>query len=364
MISLMTDRLTRQGRFRQCFLAGVIGNLLILLCFACPAASIADEPIIAGSTDPTSASAQQPQWQWETVEAIGSPTPRHEATLVAYKNKAYLIGGRRVNPVDVYDPQTNRWTRRSSTPIELHHFQAVVVDDAIYLMGAMTGPYPNERPLERIVVYYPDDDRFELGDTIPESRRRGGAGAVYYNGKIYIVGGIVNGHIDGFQPWLDEYDPQSGNWKTLADAPHARDHFQAVVLEDRLYSIAGRTTSKATSQVFDLTVAPVDIFDLRAEKWLPDSESCLLPTPRAGNMAVVWKDEVVVGGGETTRKTAHNDVEAYDVVTKTWRDWPSLQRGRHGSGFAIIGDYMYTASGSGNRGGSPELSSLERIKLP
>jgi hypothetical protein len=367
MVLSMTDLRKKQGRFWGCFRTGGFGNLLLLALLAHSAVShvsFADDPVVVGSTDQSDSSPQHPQWAWQTVEAMGSPTPRHEATLVAYKNKAYLIGGRRVNPVDVYDPQTHRWSRKSSTPIELHHFQAVVVDDAIYLMGAMTGPYPNEHPLEKIVIYYPDEDRFELGDTIPESRRRGGAGAVYCNGKIYIVGGIVNGHIDGFQPWLDEYDPATGDWKTLADAPHARDHFQAVVLEDRLYSIAGRTTSKATSQVFDLTVAPVDIFDLKAGKWLPDSEICLLPTPRAGNMAAVWKDEVVVGGGETTRKTAHNDVEAYNVVTRTWRLWPPLQRGRHGSGFAIIGDYMYTASGSGNRGGAPELSSLERIKLP
>ena len=81
-------------------------------------------------------------------------------------------------------------------------------------------------------------------------------------------------------------------------------------------------------------------------------------------MAAVWQQEVIVGGGESTKKTAHNDVEVYNVVTDTWRRWPGLQRGRHGSGLAIIGDYMYTASGSGNRGGSPELDSLERIKLP
>jgi len=62
----------------------------------------------------------------------------------------YLIGGRRINPVDVYDPATNIWTQKGPTPIELHHFQAVVYGDAIYIMGAMTGGWPNEKPLDRI----------------------------------------------------------------------------------------------------------------------------------------------------------------------------------------------------------------------
>lgn len=303
--------------------------------------------------------------QWEIVTATGQPTARHEASVVAFKDKIYLIGGRRINPIDVFDPATRTWTSKSETPLELHHFQAVVVGDAIYLMGAMTGPFPNETPLEKIVVYYPDEDRFEFKHSIPESRRRGGAGAALYQGKIYIVGGITNGHIDGFQPWLDEYDPVTGQWTPLADAPHSRDHFQAVVCENRLYALAGRMTSKKTLKVFEQTVDAVDVFDFATRSWLPDGECPPLPTPRAGNMAMTWKGEVIVGGGESgTQKVAHNQVEAFNPTTKTWREWPTLARGRHGSGFAVVGDYVYTASGSGNRGGGPELVSIEKLKLP
>ena len=132
---------------------------------------------------------------WETVDAEGAPTARHEAALVAFDEKLYLIGGRRINPVDVFDPATRTWQARSDSPIELHHFQPVVIDDAIYLMGAMTGSWPHETPLDRVVIYYPATDTFEFGDPIPEERRRGGAGAVLYNSKIYLVGGIDNGHM-------------------------------------------------------------------------------------------------------------------------------------------------------------------------
>ncbi|MCO8123398.1 galactose oxidase [Stieleria sp. TO1_6] len=328
--------------------------------------------IMWGVIDATPLSAEQgsaeqasaEQWKWETLQTIGRPTARHEATLVAFRDKVYLIGGRRINPVDVYDPSTNTWTAASPTPIELHHFQAVVVDDAIYLIGAMTGPYPNEKPLEKIVVYYPEKDQFEFVHHIPESRRRGGAGAVYYDGKIYIVGGITNGHVDGFQPWLDQYDPKTGEWVPLADASHARDHFQAVVLQDKLYCLGGRTTSKATNQVFSQTVAAIDVYDLQLQLWLQVTDDLVVPTPRAGNMATVWGNEIVIGGGESEQKTAHRQVEAYNVWSRQWRQWPRLNRGRHGSGFAIVADYMYTASGSGNRGGSPELASTERLRLP
>lgn len=303
--------------------------------------------------------------QWETVEAVGQPTARHEATLVAFEDQIYLIGGRRINPVDMFDPMTRTWTAKSETPMELHHFQAIVVDDAIHLMGAMTGKWPNEKPLDRVIVYYPKKDEFRFTHTIPESRRRGGAGAVYYDDKIYLVGGITNGHMDGYVPWLDQYDPKTGDWKVLPDAPHARDHFQAVVRDSRLYALAGRTTSHATGQGMDLTVPEVDVYDLGSKSWVSGHGVADLPTPRAGNMAFVWGDQIVVGGGESmTQKAAHDQVEVLNVHEGTWATWPSLNRGRHGSGFAVVGDHVYTASGSGNRGGGPELTTIERFKLP
>ncbi len=302
---------------------------------------------------------------WETIATIGSPTARHEATLIAFDHQLFLIGGRRVNPVDVFDPANKTWTAKSETPLELHHFQAVVVGEAIYLMGAMTGPYPREVPLEKIVVYYPREDRFDFKHVIPAERRRGGAGAVLYKEKIYVVGGITNGHVDGYQPWLDEYEPATGKWTPLTDAPHARDHFPAVVSGDRLYVLGGRTTEQKTKNTFALTVAPCDVYDFQSQTWL-DIEKCpVLPTPRAGNMAISWENEVIVGGGESaSQKAAHREVEAFDTENKTWRNWPNLNQGRHGSGFAIVGDFLYTASGSGNRGGGPELTSIERIRLP
>ena len=303
---------------------------------------------------------------WETVETMGLPTARHEAAFIGFDNKAYLIGGRRINPVDVFDPATNTWTAKSSTPMELHHFQAVVVGDAIYLMGAMTGRYPRETPLEKVGVYYPHRDEFAFVHGIPESRRRGGAGAVYHDGRIYLVGGITNGHVDGYVPWLDAYDPITGDWEILPDAPHERDHFQAAVVDGKLIVAAGRRTEQKSNATFRQAVDAVDVFDFEQGRWLTDANVCeAIPTQRAGNMAMAHDGLLVIGGGESgNQKEAHREVEVLDIKTGEWNTWPSLRRGRHGSGFAVIGDEVYVASGSGNRGGGPELTSLERMKLP
>lgn len=304
-------------------------------------------------------------WQWETITTVGKPTARHEAGLVAYNDKLYLMGGRRINPTSVFDPATNTWTEKSATPIELHHFQPVVFNDAIYLIGAMTGGWPNETPVDRVVIYYPERDEYVYGDTIPEHRRRGGAGAVVYNNKVYLIGGITNGHMNGYKPWFDEYNPKTGEWKTLADAPNARDHFQAVVVDNKLYAFAGRTTSKITDQDMALTVSHGNVYNFKTQKWEAVTNNLAIPTMRAGNFAFGWNNSIIIGGGETAeQEDAHNEVEAYNAKTKLWSKWPSLNQGRHGTGFAVIGNYVYTASGCGRHGGEPELTTVERLELP
>lgn len=304
-------------------------------------------------------------WQWETITTAGEPTARHEAGLIAYKDKLYLMGGRRINPTSVFDPVTSTWTEKSATPIELHHFQPVVFNDAIYLIGAMTGEWPNETPLDRVIMYYPERDEYVYGDPIPENRRRGGAGAVVYNNKIYVTGGITNGHMNGYKPWLDEYNPETGEWKILADAPNARDHFQAIVADNKLYAFAGRTTSKITNQDMALTVSHGNIYNFKTQDWEAVTNNLIIPTMRAGNFAFGWNNSIIIGGGETAEQVdAHSEVEAYDAKTKLWSTWPSLNQGRHGTGFAVIGNYVYTASGSGKHGGEPELSTIERLELP
>ncbi|WP_341227907.1 DUF5060 domain-containing protein [uncultured Arcticibacterium sp.] len=308
---------------------------------------------------------QTESWQWRTLSVNGEPVARHEAGLVAHESKIYLLGGRRINETSVFDPATNSWESKSETPIELHHFQPVSFGGAIYIVGAMTGQWPNEKPLYRVVIYHPEKDKYEFGHTIPEDRRRGGAGAVVYKNKIYVVGGITNGHMDGSKAWLDAYDPKTGEWEVLEDAPSARDHFQAVAVNDKLYAFGGRNSSRRTGEDMSRTIQHGNIYDFIKDKWQPVTSNLALPTQRAGSFTFAHDNLVLIGGGEQAGMDfAQNEVEAFNTETETWEEWPSFNRGRHGTGFAVVGDYVYIASGCGKPGGEPELKSVERLLLP
>ncbi|MEO0733474.1 MAG: galactose oxidase, partial [Bacteroidota bacterium] len=293
---------------------------------------------------------------WRQVPTTNEPTARHEAAFVAVGDKCYLLGGRRVNPVDIYDPASKTWTAGDSSPVEIHHFQPVVYQDEIYLLGAMTGGYPGEDPLPEIHIYNPEKDEWRTGATIPEDRRRGGAGAVLHDGKIYLVCGIQDGHRGGHVAWLDSYDPATDTWERLPDAPRPRDHFQAVVHDNKLYALAGRTTIAAQGP-FANTIGEVDVYDIATQEWSTLTDT--LPTLRAGNAAIALEEEILVLGGESKdQRLAHNEVEALAIATGRWRALDTLTKGRHGTGVVALNGQLIMASGCGNHGGRPELADV------
>ena len=126
-------------------------------------------------------------YNWHSLESEGSATERHENAFVRAGDKFILLGGRGLKPTDIYDTQTKEWTEGAQPPFEIHHIQAVELDGLVYVVGAMTGGWPYETPLSHILIYDPVLDEWAIGPEIPEHRRRGAAGTVVYNEKIYII---------------------------------------------------------------------------------------------------------------------------------------------------------------------------------
>lgn len=299
-------------------------------------------------------------YEWHPLEGEGTPQARHENALVRAGDQFILLGGRGMKTVDVYNTLTGEWTQGAQPPFEIHHIQAVTVDGLVYVVGALSGGWPHETPLPNILIYDPMLDRWAIGPEIPHERRRGAAGAVVYQDKIYVVCGIIDGHSSGWVNWLDEFDPATNQWTVLPDAPRSRDHLHAEVIGDRLY-VAGGRKSGYQSQGFQATVKETDVYDFTAGEWreLPSPEGDI-PTERAGTSTAVHKGNLLVIGGESgSQQAAHSEVEMLDTATETWSILNHLDRGRHGTQAISFDNMVAIGAGSGDRGGGPELTSFE-----
>lgn len=303
------------------------------------------------------------QSSWQTVSSADSSKPiaRHEAAFVKVKNKFYLLGGRRIQAVSIYDVKTKKWSQGAAPPIEMHHFQPIVYKNTIYIIGAMTGGYPNETPVPNIYSYHPKTDTWKKGTEIPTGRLRGSTGNVLVGHTVYIACGIKDGHRSDHKRWLDSYNFKTDTWEILPDAPRARDHFQAAMVKGKIYMLGGRQ-SKAPKETFKHTIPEVDVYSIKTKKW--ETLDAKLPTERAGNMAIAFNSKIMIVGGESQhQKSAHDEVEVLHTKTNEFETLPSLQRGRHGSGLLRYKNAIYVASGSGNKGGKPELKTMETYEL-
>lgn len=300
---------------------------------------------------------------WENLKTQNECTNRHENALVAVGDQLVLVGGRGIKPVETFEFKSNSWTKKVETPLEMHHFQAVAYKNELWVLGGFTGGYPHEKPIPNIYIFNPQKNEWRKGADIPQDRLRGAAGVFVYQNKIYIVCGIQDGHWDGHVGWLDEYDPKTNSWRKLPDAPHVRDHVHAALIDHKIYIAGGRRSTARIGQVLNLTEPAVDVFDFKTNTWTTLPESQNLPTRRAGASSVAWGKKLLVIGGESdTQVPAHSEVEALDTQTLTWEKLPNLQKGRHGTGAINYKGNIYIVAGSGNRGGGPELNSVEVLK--
>ncbi|MFI3249057.1 MAG: hypothetical protein R3Y39_08015 [Rikenellaceae bacterium] len=294
------------------------------------------------------------EYSWSELTPNGEAVGRHECVFMEYGDKFYLMGGRGVKPVNRYDPQRNSWETLNKTPIEINHFQAVEYNDLIYVVCAMNGSYPVEKPLTNVWIYDPQSDEWREGDPIPVEHQRGGGGAVLYDGKIYIACGIEYGHTSGTTNIFSCYDPESGEWSSLTKAPHIRDHFAAIVVQDKLYCIGGRNSSVHYpgnfGAFFNATTPEVDVYDFEQGKWytLPNN----LPTPTAAGGVVEIDGEIIYMGGEGSDPLAYNQTQCLNLDSGEWRELSPMVQGMHGSGAIEYDGKVYWAAGSYKQGGS------------
>ncbi|WP_101023049.1 Kelch repeat-containing protein [Salegentibacter salinarum] len=294
---------------------------------------------------------------WKTLPANEEAQERHENAFVQAGKRFILIGGRGNKPIDIYDTENQKWKKGAQPPLEIHHTQAVSLDGLVYILGAFTGGWPDEDPIPHIYIYDPLEDLWIKGPEIPADRRRGAAGVVVKDKKIYLINGITNGHTSGWVNWFDEYDVYNNKWKKLLNSPNERDHFQAVITGDILFVAGGRKSGSVEGNGFAGTVKATDVYDFEAEEWKTISE---IPTPRGGTaVGLLDHNPVILGGESDAQEEAHNEAEIFDFAEGKWDSLPPLKEGRHGTQAITINKQIIIGAGSGNRGGGPELNSFE-----
>jgi N-acetylneuraminic acid mutarotase len=125
------------------------------------------------------------------------------------------------------------------------------------------------------------------------------------------------------------------------------------VVDGRLYVVGGRIDGS-----YARNLAVNEEYDPRTNRWRGRAP---LPTPRSGIAAVTLADKVFVFGGEAPAGT-FDQVEAYEPSTDAWTAWAPMPTARHGLGAAVVGQRIFVIAGGPRPGGS--FSRANEVLMP
>jgi N-acetylneuraminic acid mutarotase len=242
--------------------------------------------------------------------------------------------GEVVAEVVAYDPGADAWSSFAPLPKELHHVNAAVVGDKIYVVGALRDL--TFTAVGDVFEYDPASQAWSAKTSMPVDTQRGASAVGVIGSKIYVVGGLRQGAVTDFSA----YDAASDTWEALPPLPAPRDHLVGGAAGGVFYAIGGRDGQ------IDKIEGAVYAFDPNAGMWLTRAP---MLTPRGGAAAALVGGRFLVAGGEgdkSSPKGVFKEVEAYDPAKDEWTSLTPMLTPRHGTGAAELDGKLYVPGGA------------------
>ncbi len=297
------------------------------------------------SSNPTAACANPVLGAWRAVAALpgtsgGGAMVSDGTYIYATASTLSLSGPTESKQLLRYDPAANSWTALASAPSDFAVANAVYVPGSkkLYFFGGVHGSDAAGKGaiVNDTRIYDIASNSWSSGAAMPEIR--GLAAAGYWNGKIYLVGGVLSLSVlnIGNQTW--EYDPATDKWATRAALPTRSSGFGYGVINGHLYVTAGYDLDKSgfSRSTYD--------YDIAADKWTARAD--LLDTLDYPGSAVVGDRLYIFGGIGGSRAAARSQSYVYDPAANLWQSGPDMAERRMLPGGASVGNTVLVVGGS------------------
>ena len=169
--------------------------------------------------------------------------------------------------------------------------------------------------------------------------------------KIVLTGGCVSKQT--YQDWggygctaIDAttliYDPIKDTFTAAPDMPRNRYRHSAVAIDEKLYVMGGTNLDYP-----EPTLKPVDVFDMKENKWSTLSNVPLNGAMTDGSAFTIKKKIYFVGGYETTQYNATNQMWMLDTekLSDGWKSVKSLNTNRGDHCSVVIDEIAYVFGG-------------------
>ena len=355
----MQTATTFAPRLRLSSLFGRFATVLVIAALLVGSIAVANDLIKRQQrnlvTSPTPGTAQ-------TAAATAPPTPCtdvisawHSAAALSSGQAAgsaasdgtyvYAVGGNFTlsslddsNQLLRYDPAADKWTALASAPDSFTVGSAVYspINKKLYVFGGSHGPtQASGTLLADTRIYDPATNSWSSGAPMPEPIFL--MAATYWNGKIYLIGGVANLTDGGIRDHTWAYDPLANTWTTLTRRPAQGSGFGFGIINGHFYTTGGYypVTGTFTNATYD--------YDIAADKWTARASA---PKALDYTASAVVGGQLYVFGGLATGQQDQNKTYIYDPGSDVWTNGPDLTQARMMPLGATVGNTLLAIGGS------------------
>jgi N-acetylneuraminic acid mutarotase len=220
------------------------------------------------------------------------------------------------------------WTPRAPMPAARSSLGAAGHDGRVYAVGGGVNGASSS-----IESYDPGTDLWSVRTTM--STGRSGLGVVELGGRIYALSGWDGNGLLANTPTVEAYDPGADSWSPRASMLTGRRAFAAAAANGRIYAFGGCDAACNALSAAEEYDPATDVWTARAP----------LPTPRRGAAAASVNGKVYVIGGCPATCNSLGTVEEYDPATNTWTSRTPMPTARSFLAAVALGGRIYALGG-------------------
>ena len=254
---------------------------------------------------------------------VGPPLANRRSYVAAGEiaGRIYVAGGmvgntgRRLNAVEVFDPDVQAWSASPRLPERCVPLR-VTAGRRFFALGGTTAAGGGRQ----VFVYDVDRSRWRRGPQLPRVLYNHSAVAV--GNRVYALGGYDT---DGAE-LRDVYVLEGGRWRATSPLPRRVHAFGAVVFRGEIWVIGGRRGEEKLREVW--------IFDPKSRRWRAGPS---LPKPMELLGAAVVGDEI--------HAVWEHTYQVYDAGKGRWRSGPPPLVARHALSLFNVDGTLYAVGG-------------------